>query len=188
MGIEESTMLFSPSISYALHVLTDLHEDEGFHPVRELAARHGAPGPYLAKILQSLAHAGILESLRGPRGGFRLARAAHHISIQEVINALHGGDPLDTCALGLHACDEANPCPMHPIWVEIKPLIHESLGRTTLRDLQVLKRFPVELEVDHVLEGHLLRDSPLVGVLKKSGKKPKDKAPDKDQTVGTGMP
>lgn len=159
-------MLFSPSISYALHVLTDLHEDEGFHPVRELANRHGAPGPYLAKILQSLAHAGILESLRGPRGGFRLARAAHHISIQEVVNALHGGDPLDTCALGLHACDEEHPCPMHPIWVEIKPLIHESLGRTTLRDLQVLKRFPVELDVDRVIESHLAKD-PLLATLPK---------------------
>lgn len=181
-------MLFSPSISYALHVLTDLHEDEGFHPVRELASRHGAPGPYLAKILQSLAHAGILQSLRGPRGGFRLARAAHHISIQEVINALHGGDPLDTCALGLHACSEEHPCPMHPIWVEIKPLIHESLGRTTLRDLQVLKRFPVELEVGHVLEAHLLRDPLLGGLPKKRGKKAKTEPALPIQTVGTGMP
>jgi Rrf2 family protein len=181
-------MLFSPSISYALHVLTELHEDEGFHPVRELAARHDAPGPYLAKILQSLAHAGILESLRGPRGGFRLARAAHHISIQEIINALHGGDPLDTCALGLHACDEQHPCPMHPIWVEIKPLIHESLGRTTLRDLQVLKRFPVEKEVGHVLEAHLLKDPLLPEILKKAGRKPKAAARTSDQTVGEGIP
>jgi Rrf2 family protein len=73
-------MLFSTATGYALQTLAALPEDGGYHLARSLAKQLNLPGPYLAKILQSLVQAGILESVRGPKGGFRLAKPAHTVT------------------------------------------------------------------------------------------------------------
>jgi Rrf2 family protein len=66
-------------------------------PAARLAEFHGAPGAYLAKHLQALASAGILESVQGPRGGYRLARPAEAISILDIVDAVEGDEPAFRC-------------------------------------------------------------------------------------------
>src|SRR6478609_2561752 len=59
-------------------------------PAAKLAEYHGVPAAYLAKHLQSLSRAGILESVQGPRGGYRLARPAGDITLLEVVSGPDG--------------------------------------------------------------------------------------------------
>ena len=59
-------------------------------PVAKLAELNDLPAPYLNKQLQALAHAGVLESTRGPKGGFALARPAAEISVLDVVLAIEG--------------------------------------------------------------------------------------------------
>ena len=66
-------------------------------PAGRLAEFHGVPTAYLAKHLQAMSRAGILESVAGPRGGYRLARPAAEISILDVMEAIDGVEPAFRC-------------------------------------------------------------------------------------------
>lgn len=63
----------------------------------KLAEYHGVPGAYLAKHLQALSRAGLVESVSGPRGGYRLARPAARITVLDVVEAIEGGEPAFRC-------------------------------------------------------------------------------------------
>jgi Rrf2 family protein len=127
-------------------------EDGSYSLAKNLAAKLDLPGPYLAKILQSLAQAGMLQSVRGPRGGFRLARPANRITVGEVVKALEGSEAMAGCVMGFIHCDaHANPCPLHSAWSEVKAHLEKSMTQVTIRDLQVLdlQNHPRELTASH---------------------------------------
>jgi Rrf2 family protein len=64
----------------------------------KLAEYHGVPGAYLAKHLQALSRAGLVESVSGPRGGYRLAWPAARITVLDVVEAIEGHEPAFRCA------------------------------------------------------------------------------------------
>jgi Rrf2 family protein len=66
-------------------------------PAARLAEFHDVAPAYLAKHLQALSRAGIVESVAGPRGGYRLARPAPEISVLDVVSALEGDDDAFRC-------------------------------------------------------------------------------------------
>jgi Rrf2 family protein len=66
-------------------------------PAPKLAEYHGVPPAYLAKHLQSLSRAGLVESVSGPRGGYRLARPAADITVLDVVEAIEGAEPAFRC-------------------------------------------------------------------------------------------
>jgi Rrf2 family protein len=130
------SLLASPT-RYAILALVSMGEDGSFRLAKDLARHLGLPGPYLAKILQALSAARILESMRGPHGGFRLNRPAHRISLQDVVVTMEGGEPLDGCLLGDDHCGAGGQCPLHPGWNRIQEQLQEVLVKTTIRDLQL---------------------------------------------------
>jgi len=131
-------MLFSTATGYALQALAAMPEDGSFCLAKSLSEELRLPGPYLAKILQNLVQGCLLESVRGPRGGFRLARPAHLITVGEVLEILEGPDSLDGCLMGFPTCGPENPCPLHDLWNELKAQIDVSLTQATIQDLQRL--------------------------------------------------
>jgi Rrf2 family protein len=66
-------------------------------PSPRLAEYHGVPPAYLAKHLQALSRAGLVESVPGPRGGYRLARDARQITVLDVVQAIEGEEPAFAC-------------------------------------------------------------------------------------------
>lgn len=66
-------------------------------PAGRLAEFHGVPAAYLAKHLQALARAGIVESTQGPRGGYRLSRPPAQITLLDVVTAVEGDEPAFRC-------------------------------------------------------------------------------------------
>jgi len=89
----------SDGVEWSIHcctVLALLPEGTAM-PAAKLAEFHGVPAAYLAKHLQSLGRAGIVESTQGPRGGYRLARRPKDISLLDIVVAVEGDEPAFRC-------------------------------------------------------------------------------------------
>jgi Rrf2 family protein len=112
-------------------------------PGQALAELHGVSETYLRKHLQALTAAGLLESVPGPKGGYRLARRAEEISLLELVQALEGPE-------GAFRCTEirargpvevpgepgfATLCAINRAMLRAELAWRESLGRTTLAEL-----------------------------------------------------
>src|SRR6185369_4554602 len=95
-------LMFSSTAEYALRAVVYLVTNrEGLRGSQEIAAATKVPGGYISKILKDLVGAGIVESRRGPNGGFALARPPDRITVLEVIRAADRFDRILTCPLGI---------------------------------------------------------------------------------------
>jgi Rrf2 family protein len=102
--------------------------------IRDIADRHGIPSRFLVQILLQLKAAGLVASVRGATGGYRLARAAERISVAQVIGAIEG--PIGITACGIadddHDCDLTDSCQVRGNWQLINRAIHGALDANTL--------------------------------------------------------
>jgi Rrf2 family protein len=103
--------------------------------VKEIAGATGVPANYLAKILQQLARAKVLESQKGFGGGFRLARKLEQICLFDIIDPLERVEKFEQCVLGQRLCNDEVACPLHDTWKAISGQYLGSLRNTTLRDI-----------------------------------------------------
>ncbi len=102
----------------------------------EIAEAEGIPPYYLAKVLQDLARAGILASVRGRGGGFRITHAPDEIHLLDVLGAVENIKKLtEDCVLGLDSCSELVPCPLHTQWKAFRDLMLSRLEVMTVSDL-----------------------------------------------------
>jgi len=107
--------------------------------VSEIAEIEGLSVQYAGKLTRILAKAGLLESVRGCKGGYRLARPAQKISISEIVVAL-GGKIYEsgTCERfkgDRQFCVHSNDCSIRSLWSGLQMMIDMVLDRTTLHDL-----------------------------------------------------
>ena len=103
--------------------------------LRDIGREQDVPESFLAKILQSLVHAGLVTSQRGAHGGFLLARPADEITVREVIEAVDGPISLNGCVLWPEDCRRSAGCRMHEVWVSAQESMMEVLGGVRLSDL-----------------------------------------------------
>lgn len=104
-------------------------------PADRIAEALRAPANYLSKTLRLLAREGLLESTRGPGGGFRLAVPAEEITIERLSRIFDDPRPNRACLLGGRLCDERNPCGAHARWEALRRRTSEALRSTTVSDL-----------------------------------------------------
>jgi len=108
--------------------------------IRDVARDHSIPIKYLEHILLSLKKAGILESRRGVRGGYRLARPPGQISIGEVLRVVDGKFSQSSCIevdLRSHySCPESNACGLKQLWQEVQQAVEKILFETSFDDLR----------------------------------------------------
>jgi Rrf2 family iron-sulfur cluster assembly transcriptional regulator len=85
-------MKFSLSSRYAVRAVVAIaaHKGPGFPDARRVATAHRLPAQFVSKLLRLLVKAGLLQSLRGPNGGYRLAKTANRISLLEILEAVDG--------------------------------------------------------------------------------------------------
>lgn len=144
--------MLTRSSEYALRALTylSLQEDRTrWVLARHIAAELGIPSPFLAKILQTLAGATILESQRGRRGGFRLNRNPERLSLLEIIEPFDRLESQRLCVLGQKVCSDETACPLHHTWKHSLNSFLHRLRTTTLADLRdhpMAMGFPSRLE------------------------------------------
>jgi len=100
--------------------------------LHQIAEAKDLPVGFLAKTLQKLARHGLLQSFRGRRRGYSLARDPSEIRLRELLEAIEGPDLFHRCLFWGHRCGDTNPCLLHPGWREIKPYLIEFLEGMTL--------------------------------------------------------
>jgi FeS assembly SUF system regulator len=106
---------------------------DSVHNARELSESAHLPLPVVSKILKVLAREGFLESHRGVKGGYSLARPPERVSVVEVIDALEGPIALTECGVG--ACEREASCVVRAPWQRINRVVRKSLADVRLSDL-----------------------------------------------------
>ena len=109
--------------------------DDTFAGAARIAKEIGAPQNYLGKLLQSLAHEGLVESQKGLGGGFRLARDPRRISLLDVVEPIEHISRWSGCILGRPECSEVEPCAIHEKWKKVRNAYLQLLEGTTIADL-----------------------------------------------------
>ena len=121
---------------YALRCLVHLAQRQGgVEPARSLALTEHLPEPLLRKILQNLAQAGIVESLRGSRGGFRLCMRPEQTSVLSIVEAVQGRMVIRPCFSDGNSCSSQAFCRLSAKLAPVQRGLVELLRNTTLRDL-----------------------------------------------------
>lgn len=130
-------MILSQTAVYALKAAMYLAETPGEQPVRvdDIAGALGVPRNYLSKILHVLARAGVLASVRGRAGGFRLAHPAWELALSDVIAPVDAAAGSPGCLLGQERCSDAAPCAAHARWKAVSASVRDFLDHTTVDDL-----------------------------------------------------
>jgi Rrf2 family protein len=100
-----------------------------------VSAALGVPRNYLGKVLNTLAHAGVLTSVRGPRGGFRLGKPASLLSLRDVVQPFQQLHARRVCLLGDRPCDASQPCDVHIRWQNMAKSVTEFFHETTIAEL-----------------------------------------------------
>ncbi|MCD6359497.1 MAG: Rrf2 family transcriptional regulator [Armatimonadetes bacterium] len=129
--------LIKQNTSYALRALLHMGaaSDQEAFTAGELAEAVGTTTDFMHKIMQSLRQAGIVDSRRGPAGGFRLSRPVTEISLLEITAALQGAPTISRCIIGLDMCEWSANCPLRSTWVRVQKMLEEALRDTTLGDV-----------------------------------------------------
>jgi Rrf2 family protein len=107
--------------------------------VRDIAEREGLSVAYVEKILWTLSHSGIVESVRGPKGGYRLTRPCGEISLGEVMRALGGiQSEEEICAQftgNQDICVHHDDCGLKPVWTSITDFVNTVFDRVPISTL-----------------------------------------------------
>lgn len=128
---------------YATVILARLaHTDERRVNAAEIARASGLAPPTVSKLLKQLHHAGLVDSTRGLRGGYRLARPAREITAAAILDALEGPLALTECATSHGQCDIRATCEVGGSWQRINVAIRQSLEEVTLAELAGLESNP----------------------------------------------
>jgi len=132
---------------YALRAMVDLvSRTENLTTLDEIARRQSIPASILPSIMQTLAKAGLVETVRGYGGGARLGRPPEEIKVHMVLEAMEG--PLELyrcrslegpCPLGL-----GRHCPLRGLWEQTQALMLDLWAKTSLADLAKSHRLPDE--------------------------------------------
>jgi len=129
---------------YGLRALLELSTLSRNGPVnlRELSERQKMSIDYLEQIFNKLKKAGIVQSMRGAKGGYLLALNEDKITISQVINALDGPISISKCDspdLREKSCTGPSTCVARVLWKELEDKIDEMLSSITLKDLRTEK-------------------------------------------------
>src|SRR5688572_26248243 len=137
-------MIFTTKAEYGVRLLVELgrhYEDGSPVSLKAIAEAEGLPLAYLERIVALLKKAGLVESTRGAHGGYRLARPAEAIRMDEAVLALEGAVAPMSCFVddrpgaGRVLCshhDDGELCATKFLWMRVQGGVNDALHRTTL--------------------------------------------------------
>ncbi|MFT3703959.1 MAG: Rrf2 family transcriptional regulator [Agriterribacter sp.] len=127
--------MFSKTCEYAIRamILIAQQSKKGAKSgIKEIVQAIDCPEYFIAKILQELARQGLVQSTKGPNGGFYLNDDSFKCSMADVVRAIDGDKIFSGCGLGLKQCSENRPCPIHHEFKKIRNEIHIMLSNARL--------------------------------------------------------
>jgi len=124
---------------YGIEILARMARENTQSSAADLAQASSLPLPIVSKVLKILARGGVLESKRGARGGYILARSADQITVAEIIEIFEGRIGLTDCEVGADGaqreCARAETCSVIGPWKAINNAIAETLNSITLAEM-----------------------------------------------------
>lgn len=132
-------MKLSTKGRYAVTAMLDLalHSGSGPTSLSEISGRQDISLSYLEQLFSKLRKANLVDSIRGPGGGYELQRSANHITIADVVLAVN--EPIDaTRCKGKGGCQDGEHCLSHQLWSELSDQIYQFLSGISLE--QVVER------------------------------------------------
>lgn len=126
----------SKKMLFAIEAVLDIAYHAGGEPVqsREITRRQGIPRRYLEQTLQQLVRSGILVGVRGPRGGYRLARERRRISVGEIVRVVRAMETAEDPFQDVPASDLGKQV-IRPMWADLSEEIMARLDAITVDDL-----------------------------------------------------
>jgi Rrf2 family protein len=115
--------MFSRTCEYAMRAMIFIAQNSkqgNKIGVKTVAAGIDSPEHFIAKILQDLSKKGLLQSNKGPNGGFYLETESLNCSLADIVRAVDGDKFFTGCGLGLKQCSENSPCPLHNEFKKIR--------------------------------------------------------------------
>ena len=137
------------AVTAALDLAMQQKNIESFTKISDVAQRQSIPASYLEQIFSNLRKAGILRAVRGPNGGFKLARPSNEIMIGEIINAVERNMDATQCS-GEGVCNSGTKCVAHNFWIDFNDNVNQFLMTRSLDDVIANKRGSVD-QMDKVL-------------------------------------
>ncbi len=130
-------MKISTKGRYGLRTLVDiaLHQAAGPVPLNEIADRQGISAKYLWQVLNPLRAAGLLNVLRGARGGYALQHPPRETTLLDIISILEGPVAITDCSASESTCARAELCTSRRVWVDVNQALVEALRGITLQDV-----------------------------------------------------
>ena len=129
-------MRLSTKGRYGLRAVVDLavHATDGAVSISSIARRQGLSESYLEQLISRLKKAGIVTSMRGTNGGYRLAKTADHIFVGDILRALEGKLCVVECP-DSQACDRYDSCVTKYVWKRINDSINNVVNTMTLEEV-----------------------------------------------------
>lgn len=105
--------------------------------IKKIAEDLNIPSPFLGKILQTLAKQKVLNSTKGPNGGFGISDKSQEINLFEIIKIIDGDDLFDRCLISDRSCTEmeGNPCSLHKHYEPIRENLRKMFEGHTIQQL-----------------------------------------------------
>ncbi len=130
-------MILSQTTVYALKAVMYLAAADPGESIRvdDMANKLDVPRNYLSKILHSLARSNILDSTRGPKGGFRLVARPEDLPLEDIVSQFQEVSERPQCFLGREECSDSTPCAAHDHWKGASTAMHRFFKETTVADL-----------------------------------------------------
>lgn len=114
-----------------------LEEKEVKIGIKQIAEDLDIPSPFLSKILQLLAKNKILNSTKGPHGGFGLGKPADEIKLMDIVRVIDGMDFFETCLIGMKSCTDPQSSVRCPIHKDYNPIREQT--RTLFENTSIAK-------------------------------------------------
>lgn len=131
-------MMVSTKGRYALRVMLDLaaQPTEEYISLKAISDRQEVSMKYLEAIVANLCKAGMLDSLRGKSGGYRLNKSTAEYSVGAIVRAVEGDlSPVSCLEENKGGCNRAGECLTLPMWQKLDRIVGEYLDSVTLEDL-----------------------------------------------------
>ncbi len=103
--------------------------------IKEISEYINASEHTVGKILQTLVKQNIINSIKGPSGGFYISKEQQKQPIINIIEAIDGKQIFKSCGLGLSKCSSSHPCPIHGIYKESRDIIEKLFRQKKVLDL-----------------------------------------------------
>ena len=130
-------MKLSTKGRYGLRALIDLalYGEEEAVSIQSISARQQISDSYLEQLVRKLKKAGLVTSVRGAQGGYRLAKPAGEISVGDVLRALEGSMKVVDCPENGEACTNYDSCVTKYVWRRINDSINRTVDGMTLEEI-----------------------------------------------------